>query len=52
MKLTQALLNCLLKEQFKALCEKLAVEADRCSQDVMVALLASSKRAEVDQLID
>ena len=52
MKLKQALLNCLLKEQLKDLCEKLEVEADRCSQDVMVALLASSKRAKVERLID
>ena len=40
MKLKQALLNCLLKDQLKEICEELEIEADRRSQEAMVAALA------------
>ena len=52
MKRKQALLDCLLKEQLKDICEELEVEADRRSQEAMVAALASSKRAKVERLIE
>jgi len=52
MKLKQALLNCLLKQQLKELCAELDVEADRRSQDAMVDALTSARRATPEYLVE
>ncbi len=46
MKLKEALLDCLRKDQLKAICEELEVDADKRSHEAMVAALASSKKAK------
>jgi len=51
MNLKQVLLDCLRPDQLKELCTELDVEADRRSQDSMIAALSSSKRAKPERLI-
>ena len=52
MTLKRTILELLLPEQLKELCNELGVEADRRSNASMVAALASAKRAKPERLVD
>ena len=52
MKLKKVLLDCLLKDQLKDICEDLEIDADKRSQEAMVEALASSKKAKPERLIE